>query len=125
MIALEGLVGCDMAIQDFYTTLELYRQTDFADNWGNTSKKGNYTLVKEFQGFLQYRGGDFTQQNQANIDTKTAILYTDLGQGIIVDDIIKQNTDEYQVRSIQEVEGIAGVKHHQEVILSKNAKGQT
>ena len=106
-------------IQNYYATLGLYRATDYGDDWGNTSNTGNFELVKEFEGYLQPRSGDFTQNNQSNFDSFSAVLYTDLGQSIIVDDRVKKGSVYYRVEFVQEDTGISNRLHHQEILLSR------
>ncbi len=103
-------------LQDLYTDIDVYREENRVDEWGNTSKKGNWQHVKTIQGYIQPRSGSYSQANQANNPTSSHSLYTDIDSGINPKDRVSLNNIKYRVNYTQG-QGIGGLSDHQEIPL--------
>lgn len=101
-------------LQDLYSAVEVYREADRKDDWGNTSKRANYVYHHNENGYIQPRGGNFANVNQSNVPINTAILYAAYDVDILINDRVKQNGLSYQVTFVPPV-GIASISDHQEI----------
>lgn len=102
---------------DLYSTIDVYREADRTDDWGNTSKRSNFVLNGTIQGYIQPRAGSFANTNQSNIPLFTSVLYADPGVDVLVNDRVVQDGNSYQVVFIQP-RGIGAIEDHAEIGLS-------
>ncbi len=102
-------------LQDLYSDINVYREIDRVDEWGNTSKKGNWQLVTTIQGYIQPRSGTYGQANQANVPLSSHSLYTDIGVELNPKDRVGLDDIKYRVNYSQIKRGIGGIMDHQEI----------
>lgn len=102
---------------DMYSPVNVYRETNKTDDWGNTSKRNNYTLNGTVQGYIQPSSGAFANSNQSNIPLFTSVMYAGVGVDVLINDRVVQNGETYQVTYVP-VGGVSGIADHQEIGLS-------
>ncbi len=99
-------------LQDLYTDIDVYREVDRVDEWGNTSKKGNWVMTHQVSGYLQPRSGSFANTNQSNIPLSSHVFYSDIGIDLNNGD--RLGSLKYKVNFTQS-DGIGGILDHQEI----------
>lgn len=102
-------------LQDYYYNVDIYREEDQTDDWGNLDDAGNWVYSHSIEGFLQSRGGGMPFANQANVPLSSHVLYTNIGVDVVEQDRILVEGKFYRIDFTQTDLGISGVDDHQEV----------
>ena len=102
-----------MAIERFYTEVS-YEKAITIDNWGGTTSSGFENAVT-IQGFIQYRNGSENTMYSSNGELVNAVLYTSIDNEFTYGSKIN---GKYKVISSEQDNGVSGVGHHKEILLS-------
>ena len=97
-------------------TIEIHREVDTTDSWGNTDPQGNWQIDHTERGYIQPKQGEYVQNNQRETSLSSHVLYTLTDVDINTGDRVLYNGDFYRVEFDQK-NGIGNTGDHIEFDL--------